>query len=37
MALVVRFEDLRAWQEAWRLTTKVHQLTTQGTFAHDFG
>ncbi len=37
MTLVKRFEDLRAWQEARRLTTEVYRLTTQGQFARDFG
>ncbi len=37
MALVKRFEELRAWQEARRLTTEVYRLTRHGALAQDFG
>jgi four helix bundle protein len=37
MGLVERFEDLRAWQEARRLARGVYQVTSEGSFAKDFG
>ncbi len=37
MALVKRFEDLHAWQEARRLTVRVYRLTSQEPLARDFG
>jgi four helix bundle protein len=37
MALVKRFEDLHAWQEARKLTSSVYRQTNAGSFAKDFG
>jgi len=37
MALIKRFEDIMAWQEARRLTQQVYRLASSGAFAHDFG
>jgi len=37
MPLIKRFEDIRAWQEARKLTDQVYELTTSGSFAKDFG
>lgn len=37
MALIKRFEDILAWQEARRLVKQVYKLTQEGKFAKDFG
>ena len=37
MALIERFEDLHAWQEARKLTQMIYALTRQEPFAKDFG
>jgi four helix bundle protein len=37
MALIKRFEDILAWQEARKLVTQVYDMTREGTFAKDFG
>ena len=37
MALVKRFEDLHAWQEARKLTSSVYRQTSTGSFAKDYG
>src|SRR5690349_19386763 len=37
MALITKFEDLQAWQEARKLTCEVYNLTSSGSFSHDFG
>lgn len=37
MAMISRFEDIQAWQEARQLVKMVYKLTTMGTFAKDFG
>ena len=37
MALIKRFEDIRAWQEARGLVKEIYQITRQGDFARDFG
>ena len=37
MAMISRFEDVQAWQEARRLVKMVYKLTGSGTFAKDFG
>jgi four helix bundle protein len=37
MALIKRFEDIQAWQEARKLTQQIYQLTSSGSFAQDFG
>ncbi len=37
MALVKRFEDLRAWQAARLLVKQVYGVTRRPPFAHDFG
>jgi four helix bundle protein len=36
MAKVTRFEDLRCWQLARKLTFKVYQMSKQGELANDF-
>lgn len=37
MALIKRFEDIRAWQEARVLVREIYKMTKQGDFARDFG
>jgi four helix bundle protein len=37
MALIKRFEDVLAWQEARKLVQGVYEITRDGTFARDFG
>jgi four helix bundle protein len=37
MALIKRFEDILAWQEARKLVKDVYQLTQQGIISKDFG
>jgi four helix bundle protein len=37
MALIKRFEDILAWQEARKLVREIYAITCQGTFARDFG
>jgi four helix bundle protein len=37
MALVKRFEEIQAWQEARKLTKQIYQLTRSGHFVRDFG
>ena len=34
---IERFEDIKAWQLARELTSKVYNLTKKTKFAHDFG
>jgi hypothetical protein len=36
MAMIPRFEDIQAWQEARQLLKIVYELTSTGTFAKDF-
>ncbi len=37
MALIKRFEDILAWQEARKLVNSIYQVTGEGAFARDFG
>ena len=37
MPLIERFEDIRAWQEARKLTQQIYALTRNDAFAKDFG
>lgn len=37
MAAITKFEDLIAWQEARTLVKMVYKLTSEGSFAKDFG
>ncbi len=37
MALVERFEDILAWQEARKLVGEIYKLTNIGSLAKDFG
>lgn len=37
MALIERFEDIQAWQEARRLTRSVYAMTQEDPIAHDHG
>jgi four helix bundle protein len=37
MALIQRFEDIQAWQEARNLVKMIYTLTTKEYFAKDFG
>jgi four helix bundle protein len=37
MALIKRFEDILAWQEARKLVQDIYQITRDGAFAKDFG
>lgn len=37
MALIEKFEDVQAWQEARKLTRQTYAASSRGTFAKDFG
>jgi four helix bundle protein len=37
MGKVERFENLIAWQKAWKLTRAIYEATRQDVFAKDFG
>ena len=37
MAMITRFEDIQAWQEARKLVKMIHKLTGSGMLAKDFG
>ncbi len=37
MALIKRFEDIKAWQEARKLTMQIYRLTGSSKLKHDFG
>ena len=37
MAMISRFEDIHAWQEARNLVKMIYVLTNVGQFAKDFG
>ena len=37
MAMITRFEDIQAWQEARKLVKMIYELTGSGTLARDFG
>ena len=37
MATFKSFEDIEAWQRSRVLTTSIYKITSQGTFAKDFG
>jgi four helix bundle protein len=37
MAVITRFEDIQAWQEARKLVKMIYKLTNSGTLAKDFG
>ena len=37
MAMISRFEDIEAWQEARKLVKMVYTLANAGSFAKDFG
>jgi len=37
MALIERFEDIKAWQEARVLTRQIYQVSGEGEFGRDFG
>jgi four helix bundle protein len=37
MALIKRFEDILAWQEARKLVKEIYQMTRDGAFSKDFG
>jgi four helix bundle protein len=37
MALITRFEDVHAWQEARKSVKMIYTLTDSGAFAKDFG
>lgn len=37
MAMITRFEDIQAWQEARKLVKMIYKLTNSGTLAKDFG
>ena len=37
MALIKRFEDILAWQEARKLVKDIYQMTRDGAFSKDFG
>jgi four helix bundle protein len=37
MPTIKRFEDIHAWQTARELTQMVYNLSSQGSFARDFG
>jgi four helix bundle protein len=37
MAMITRFEDIQAWQEARILVKMIYQLTNKDKFAKNFG
>ena len=37
MATFKTFEDIEAWQRSRALTKSIYKVTSQGTFARDFG
>jgi len=37
MATFKRFEDIKAWQKARRVTKRVYKVTSREPFARDFG
>lgn len=37
MALIRKFEDIVAWQEARKLVKMVYEITSKGEFSKDFG
>jgi four helix bundle protein len=37
MALITRFEDIQAWQEARKLVKMIYKLTSSGMLSKDFG
>ena len=37
MAMISRFEDIQAWQEARQLVKMVYKLTCSGMFSKDYG
>lgn len=37
MALIQRFEDIQAWQEARKLVKMIYQLTNKDMFSKDYG
>lgn len=37
MALIKRFEDIRAWQEARTLTKGIYTISDKGIFGKDYG
>src|SRR5438094_274883 len=37
MALITKFEDIQAWQQARTLTQEIYQVTKAGAFSRDFG
>lgn len=37
MALIKRFEDIIAWQEARKMVKAIYKLTSEGSLARDFG
>jgi len=37
MALIRKFEDIVAWQEARKLVSMVYEITSRGEFSKDFG
>ena len=37
MALIKRFEDILAWQEARKLVKEIYQMTRIGAVSNDFG
>ena len=37
MASITKFEDLIAWQESRKLVKMTYQITSEGSFAKDFG
>lgn len=37
MALIKKFEDILAWQEARKLVLEIYEITGTGAFSKDFG
>ena len=37
MALIKRFEDILAWQEARKLVKEIYEMTRRGNFSKDYG
>jgi four helix bundle protein len=37
MALIKKFEDILAWQEARKLVQEIYEITGKGNFSRDYG
>jgi four helix bundle protein len=37
MVKITKFEDIKSWKKARKLTNEIYQATSTGEFVHDFG